>query len=87
MALDLRIAPGSDTSFTATCSCPCGCTPSVVQERDAGVITDSCCCGNEFAVGPGADGRVASVTDRDRAVAELLDETGLVARDSGSAHA
>lgn len=29
----------------------------------------------------------ASVTDRDRAVAELLDETGLVARDSGSAHA
>lgn len=28
-----------------------------------------------------------SATERDRAVAELLDETGLIARDSGSAHA
>jgi YHS domain-containing protein len=58
MTLDLRIIPNSASSFSATYTCPCGCTPSVAYARDADATTDSCCCGNEFAVGPDARSRV-----------------------------
>lgn len=42
-------------SVTAGYVCPCGCTPSVSYQRDGDIATSRCCCGNEFAVGPGAD--------------------------------
>jgi YHS domain-containing protein len=42
-------------SVTAGYACPCGCTPSLSYQRDGAIATSSCCCGNEFAVGPGAE--------------------------------
>jgi len=35
-------------------ACPCGCTPSVSYQRGAEPVASHCCCGNEFALGPGA---------------------------------
>jgi len=35
--------------------CPCGCTPSATYQRGAEIVSDDCCCGNEFAVGPHAE--------------------------------
>jgi YHS domain-containing protein len=40
-------------------SCPCGCTPSVEYARDASLVEEGCCCGNRFAVGPGAAASLA----------------------------
>lgn len=36
-------------------ACPCGCTPSVSYQRGAEPVKSHCCCGNEFALGPGAE--------------------------------
>jgi YHS domain-containing protein len=58
MELDFRTDPGPGMSLRASYSCPCGCTPSVTYERGADVVTDSCCCGNQFAVGPAAENHV-----------------------------
>jgi len=35
--------------------CPCGCTPSVSYQRGGDIARSHCCCGNEFAVGSGAE--------------------------------
>ena len=43
-------------------TCPCGCTPSVTHQHGGELSTNTCCCGNEFVVGPGAE---RSLTPRD----------------------
>lgn len=51
--LNLQIDGGED-SLVAIYDCPCGCKPRVGYDRGGDVATDGCCCGNQFAVGPGA---------------------------------
>ena len=60
MELGFAFAPQSRSSVQASYSCPCGCHPEVTYERGADASTDTCCCGNEFAVGAGAEGRVTT---------------------------
>lgn len=52
--MDLTLVDRDANSFLAGYSCPCGCTPSIEYARGAGVVSEGCCCGNHFAVGPGA---------------------------------
>lgn len=52
--MELTLVDRDATSFRAGYSCPCGCTPSVEYARGTGVVTEGCCCGNDFAVGPAA---------------------------------
>ena len=47
------VETGADT-LRAGYACPCGCTPSVDVGRGSELVEDDCCCGNHFAVGPGA---------------------------------
>lgn len=56
--LHLTSDPVGVGSLTAGFSCPCGCTPATTYRRGDRVATDSCCCGNEFAVGPEAAAHV-----------------------------
>jgi YHS domain-containing protein len=35
-------------------TCPCGCQPSVTYQQGGDTVFEGCCCGNEFAFGPGA---------------------------------
>lgn len=37
-------------------ACPCGCQPVVAYTRGGPDVTEGCCCGNQFAVGPRASG-------------------------------
>ena len=60
MELQFSHVPQSGSSVQASYSCPCGCHPEVTYERGAEASTDTCCCGNEFAVGAGAEGRVTT---------------------------
>lgn len=55
MDLGLVIEPQSTFALRASYSCPCGCRPEVSYERGAGPAIDTCCCGNEFAVGVAAE--------------------------------
>lgn len=55
MDLGLTIEPQSPSAIQATYACPCGCHPEVRYERGARPASDTCCCGNQFAVGLGAD--------------------------------
>lgn len=52
--MELTMLDRDVNSFRAGYSCPCGCTPSVEYARGAGVVSEGCCCGNHFAVGPAA---------------------------------
>jgi len=52
--MKLFVEAGSAETLRAGYQCPCGCTPSVEYARGATAATDSCCCGNQFAVGPHA---------------------------------
>ncbi len=54
MDMNLQIKPRSENSLVASYACPCGCNPRVTYAKDAPELVDGCCCGNEFAVGPGA---------------------------------
>ena len=54
MALDLVVAPQSESAVQASYSCPCGCHPQVTYEQGATPMHEGCCCGNRFAVGPHA---------------------------------
>ncbi len=54
--MELTILHSDTNGLRAGYSCPCGCTPSVEYARDAEVVHEGCCCGNEFAVGPDASG-------------------------------
>jgi YHS domain-containing protein len=51
MNLHLTIERRGPSTIEAQYSCPCGCQPKVAYERGTEAATDTCCCGNEFAVG------------------------------------
>lgn len=55
MDLNLQIKPRTEDSVVASYSCPCGCNPRLPYQRGVEHAADGCCCGNQFAVGPGAD--------------------------------
>lgn len=56
MNLNLQVKPRGDASVVASYSCPCGCNPRLSYDRGQAQATDSCCCGNQFAVGAAAAG-------------------------------
>ena len=60
MELQFSHMAQSGSSVQAGYSCPCGCHPAVTYERGATASIDTCCCGNEFAVGQGAEARVTA---------------------------
>jgi len=55
MDLSLTILARSPSALLASYTCQCGCHPEVSYERGARPASDTCCCGNEFTVGVGAD--------------------------------
>jgi YHS domain-containing protein len=57
--MDLTIIEAKPEQVRAGYACPCGCQPSVAYRQGDGDVFDSCCCGNEFAVGPGVSRRLA----------------------------
>jgi YHS domain-containing protein len=69
MDLNLQIAPRGADSLIASYNCPCGCNPRVPYARGAEAQVDDCCCGNQFAVGPGAAATFASASARRETVA------------------
>lgn len=54
MDLHLTTTLKGDDQVVAGYLCPCGCMPRLKYERGTSHASDSCCCGNEFAVGPNA---------------------------------
>jgi len=58
MDMNLSINSKTDDSLVASYSCPCGCNPRLGYHKGSDHATDGCCCGNEFAVGPDAAGRL-----------------------------
>jgi len=58
--MELTVLEGDATRIHAGYSCPCGCTPSVQYARGTELVEDGCCCGNHFAVGPGAAASLGS---------------------------
>ena len=52
--LHLKVDPRPDGSLFASYVCPCGCNPGVAVGKESGVVTEGCCCGNQFAVGHAA---------------------------------
>lgn len=56
--LNLQIKPKTEDSLVASYTCPCGCNPRLGYARGTEHAQDGCCCGNEFAVGPDAAGRL-----------------------------
>jgi len=67
--LNLQIAPRPNDSLVASYSCPCGCNPRVNYARGGETLTDDCCCGNVFAVGPNASAALPNTADRRERVA------------------
>jgi YHS domain-containing protein len=65
MALDLnlQIKPRPDDSLVVSYSCPCGCNPRVAYTKGSDALTDDCCCGNVFAVGPNAGAALPQSSD------------------------
>ncbi|MEW5991045.1 MAG: YHS domain-containing protein [Chloroflexota bacterium] len=62
--LQLKITPRPNDSLIAAYVCPCGCTPRVAYPKGSEALTDDCCCGNVFAVGPGAAAALPQTSDR-----------------------
>jgi YHS domain-containing protein len=60
MELEFAHSRRSESSVTASYACPCGCHPEVTYDRGAQAASDTCCCGNQFAVGAGAEGQVTN---------------------------
>lgn len=58
--MQLMILETTPESLRAGYECPCGCRPSVAYVRHGDAARDACCCGNEFAVGPTDEVRLAS---------------------------
>lgn len=54
MDLAFQVKPKGSDTLIASYVCPCGCRPRASYANGAEVTTDSCCCGNTFAVGPDA---------------------------------
>jgi YHS domain-containing protein len=52
--VQLMILESTPEAVRAGYQCPCGCRPSVSYARHADAAYDSCCCGNEFGLGPSA---------------------------------
>lgn len=52
--MELTVLEADGSHVRAGYSCPCGCTPSVEYARGGERVEEGCCCGNHFAVGPGA---------------------------------
>ena len=69
MNLNLQIAPRPNDSLIASYNCPCGCNPRVSYARGSEALTDDCCCGNQFAVGPNASAALPASSDRREQVA------------------
>jgi len=67
--LNLQIAPRPNDSLIASYNCPCGCNPRVSYARGSEALTDDCCCGNQFAVGPNAAAALPATSDRREQVA------------------
>jgi YHS domain-containing protein len=67
--LNLQIAPRPNDALIASYSCPCGCNPRVTYARGADALTDDCCCGNVFAVGPNASAALPNTADHREQVA------------------
>ena len=59
--MELTILESSPTALRAGYGCPCGCTPSVAYERGSDVVSEGCCCGNQFVVGPRASADLTPV--------------------------
>lgn len=57
--MQLMILETTPDAVRAGYDCPCGCRPRVSYARHAEAAYDACCCGNEFALGPSADLRLA----------------------------
>jgi YHS domain-containing protein len=53
--MELTTFETDGSTVRAGYACPCGCNPSVTYQRGGAAATNSCCCGNEFVVGPGAE--------------------------------
>lgn len=64
MNLNLQIAPRPNDSLMASYSCPCGCNPRVAYAKGSEALTDDCCCGNVFAIGPNAAAALPQTADR-----------------------
>ena len=60
--MELTLLETGATSVRAGYACPCGCTPSVEYLRGADLVEEGCCCGNHFAVGPGAGASLTQTT-------------------------
>ncbi len=56
--MHLKIDVSADDAIFASYTCPCGCNPGVALKKGADVVTEGCCCGNEFAVGHHASGLI-----------------------------
>jgi len=54
MELNFQVKPRAQNAIIASYSCPCGCSPRVTYVKGTPEAVDGCCCGNKFAVGPGA---------------------------------
>jgi YHS domain-containing protein len=52
--LQLTVDTRPDGSLFASYTCPCGCNPGVTVTDQTDVVTEGCCCGNQFAVGQSA---------------------------------
>jgi YHS domain-containing protein len=83
--MQLLILESRPESLRAGYECPCGCRPSVAYAHRAGAAHDTCCCGNEFWVGPsgeiGSTGRAGFERSTESFVApwgEDLEATWLV---------
>ena len=59
--MELTVLEATAEHIRAGYDCPCGCSPAVEYSRAADLVEEGCCCGNHFAVGPGAS---ASLTRR-----------------------
>jgi YHS domain-containing protein len=60
--MELTLLEASATTLRAGYACPCGCTPSVEYRRGVELVEEGCCCGNHFAVGPGAAASLTPTT-------------------------
>lgn len=60
--MELTLLEAGANSVRAGYACPCGCTPSVEYRHGADLVEEGCCCGNHFAVGPGASASLAPTT-------------------------
>lgn len=52
--MELTLLEANAATLRAGYACLCGCTPSVEYRRGGNLVEEGCCCGNHFAVGPGA---------------------------------